>query len=99
MDVMRQGNRKPARRSSVTRRRVLQSGAAMAALPAGVAAGAQPVGPVMAALSGYMGAARERALPDEAAEKTKHHGLDTFAAMISGSHLLPRPAATPFARR
>src|SRR5262245_35978517 len=98
MDVTRQGNRKTARRSSVTRRRVLQSGAAMAALPAGLAAGAAPVGPVMAALSSYMGAARECVLPDEVAEKTKHHVLDTFAAMISGSHLLPGHAAIQFAR-
>src|SRR6516162_253765 len=70
----------------------------MAALPGGLAAGAAPVGPVMAALSHYMGAARERALPDEVAEKTKHHVLDTFAAMISGSHLLPGRAAIQFAR-
>src|SRR6516162_568039 len=70
----------------------------MAALPGGLAAGAAPVGPVMAALSHYMGAARERALPDEVAEKTKHHVLDTFAAMISGSHLLPGHAAIQFAR-
>ena len=75
--MSRQGNRKAARRSSVTRRRVLQRGAAAAALPAGLAAGAQPVGPVMAVLSSYMSAARERALPDDVAEKTKHHVLDT----------------------
>src|SRR6266700_1546567 len=99
MDVTRQGNRKaPRRGSSVTRRRVLQSGAAVAALPAGRAAGAAPVGPVMAALSSYMGAARERALPDEVAEKTKHHVLDTFAAMISGAQLAPGRAAIQFAR-
>src|SRR5215510_13160759 len=98
MPVTRQGNRKTARRSSVTQRRVLQSGAAMAALPAGLGAGAQPVGPVMTALSSYMSAARERALPDEVAEKTKHHVLDTFAAMISGSHLAPGRAAIQFAR-
>jgi len=91
--------RKTVRRgASVTRRRILQSGAAMAALPAGVAAGAQPVGPVMAALSHYMSAARERALPDEVAEKTKHHVLDTFAAMISGAQLAPGRAAIQFAR-
>src|SRR5262249_47362787 len=82
------------RASSVTRRRVLQSGAAMAALPAG----AQPVGPVMAALSHYMSAAPERALPDEVAEKTKHHVLDPFAAMISGAQLAPGRAAIQFAR-
>jgi len=96
--VTRQGNRKTARRSSVTRRRVLQSGAAMAALPGGLAAGGAPVGPVMAALSHYMGAARERALPDEVAEKAKHHVLDTFAAMISGAQLAPGRAAIQFAR-
>jgi 2-methylcitrate dehydratase PrpD len=90
--VTRQGNRK------VTRRRVLQSGAAVAALPAHLAAGATPVGPVMAALSSYMSAARERALPDGVAEKTKHHVLDTFAAMISGSQLAPGRAAIKFAR-
>src|SRR5262245_2647026 len=70
----------------------------MAALPAGVAAGAQPVGPVMAALSHYMSAARERVLPDEVAEKTNHHVLDTFAAMISGAQLAPGRAAIQFAR-
>jgi 2-methylcitrate dehydratase PrpD len=99
MDVTRQGNRKaPRRGASVTRRRVLQSGAAAAALPATLAAGATPVGPVMAALSSYMSAARERALPDDVAEKTKHHVLDTFAAMISGSQLAPGRAAIKFAR-
>src|SRR5262249_35738476 len=98
MDVTRQGNRKTPRRASVTRRRVLQSGAAMAALPAGLAAGGQPGGPVMAALSSYMSAARERAPPGEGAEKPKHHVLDPFAAMISGSHLLPGRAAIQFAR-
>src|SRR5262245_15588350 len=98
MHVTRQGNRKTASRSTGTRRRGRQSGGAMAALPAGVAAGGQPVGPVMAALSSYMSAARERALPDEVAEKTKHHVLDTFAAMISGAHLLPGRAAIQFAR-
>jgi 2-methylcitrate dehydratase PrpD len=97
MDVTRQ-RKAPRRGASVTRRRVLQSGAAMAALPAGVAAGAQPVGPVMAALSHYMSAARERALPDDVAEKTKHHVLDTFAAMISGAQLAPGRAGIQFAR-
>jgi len=58
----------------------------------------QPVGPVMAALSGYMAAAHERPLPDAVIEKTKHHILDTFAAMISGADLLPGQAAIKFAR-
>src|SRR5262252_4402983 len=96
MHVTRQ-RKAPRRGASVTLRRVWQGGAA-AALPAHLAAGAQPVGPVMAALSHYMSAAGERSLPDEVAEKTKHHVLDTFAAMISGSHLLPGRVAIQFAR-
>src|SRR5229473_7086456 len=83
-----------------TRRDVLQGGSAIAAtaLPSGVATGAQPVGPVMAALSAYMHDARDRALPDDVIEKAKHHILDTFAAMISGSELAPGRAAISFAR-
>jgi 2-methylcitrate dehydratase PrpD len=84
----------------VTRRDLLQgSGGAVAtaALP-GLAQGAQPVGPAMAALSAYMSAAPERVLPDAVMEKTKHHVLDTIAAMISGVELLPGQAAIRFAR-
>jgi 2-methylcitrate dehydratase PrpD len=71
---------------------------AATALPLGRTAGAQPAGPVMAALSAYMAGARERALPDEVVEKTKQHVLDTFAAMLSGSELVPGRAAIRFAR-
>ena len=87
------------RDDSVTRRGVLQAGGAMAAtaLPHAVKA-AQPIGPVMAALSDYMAAARNRALPDAVIEKTKHHILDTLAAMISGVELAPGHAALKFAR-
>jgi len=62
------------------------------------AAPQQPVGPAMAALSGYMSAARDRALPDAVIEKTKHHVLDTLAAIISGADLLPGRAAIRFAQ-
>lgn len=55
-------------------------------------------GPVMAALSEYMAAARGRELPDGVAEQTKHHILDTFAAMVSGSELPPGRVAIQFAR-
>src|SRR5215831_1662239 len=48
---------------------------------------------VMQSLSDYMAAAASRALPDEATEHAKHHVLDTLAAMISGSELLPGQAA------
>ena len=53
--------------------------------------------PVMDALSAYMSAAANRVLPAEAAEHAKHHLLDTLAAMISGSQLLPGQAALRYA--
>jgi 2-methylcitrate dehydratase PrpD len=71
---------------------------AATALSSGRATGAQPVGPVMAALSGYMSDARNRPLPAEVIEKAKHHILDTLAAMISGADLAPGRAAIGFAR-
>jgi 2-methylcitrate dehydratase PrpD len=52
----------------------------------------------MNALSTYMSEAAQRALPDEATERTKHHILDTLAATISGSNLLPGQRALQFAR-
>jgi 2-methylcitrate dehydratase PrpD len=93
----------------VTRRSLLElAGLAItaAALPSsGVGASpAQPAnspqasGSVMNALSTYMSEAAQRALPDEATERTKHHILDTLAATISGSNLLPGQRALQFAR-
>ena len=52
----------------------------------------------MQRLSEYMAAARDRSLPDDAIEKTKHHTLDTLAAMVSGSRLAPGKLAIAFAR-
>ena len=52
----------------------------------------------MAGLSGYMAAAKDRSLPPDVVEKAKHHILDTFAAMISGSELPPGRAALALAR-
>lgn len=59
---------------------------------------ADSISPAMARLSSYMSEARRRALPEEVQEKAKHHILDTFAAMVSGSQLLPGQAALKFAR-
>jgi len=56
------------------------------------------VSPTMDKLSRYMSEASERALPDEVAEKAKHHILDTLAAMISGSEIRPGRAAMEFVR-
>jgi 2-methylcitrate dehydratase PrpD len=43
----------------------------------------------MQRLSAYIGAALRRPLPPAVIEKTKHHILDTIAAMVSGSRLTP----------
>jgi len=52
----------------------------------------------MASLSTYMAAAKDRALPPQVVEKTKHHILDTIAAMVSGSELPPGTVALALAR-
>jgi len=52
----------------------------------------------MTRLSSYMSEAGQRALSEEALEKTKHHILDTFAAMVSGAELAPGRFAINFAR-
>lgn len=43
----------------------------------------------MRRVSAYIAAALRRPLPPMVVEKTKHHILDTLAAMVSGSRLLP----------
>jgi len=84
----------------MTRRQLLNRGAlalGAAALPP-MRVLAQTVSPVMTMLSGYMAAAKDRALPADVIEKAKHHILDTFAAMVSGSELPPGKAALALAR-
>jgi 2-methylcitrate dehydratase PrpD len=97
--------------TALTRRALLElAGLALAsaAVPSGAAvakrrvaqdeaAPSQGISPVMEKLSTYMAEAAARALPDEVVEKAKHHILDTFAAMISGSGLPPGRAALQFA--
>ena len=81
------------------RRTLLNAGALVAGaslLPARRSR-AQAVGGVMDTLSRYMAAARERPLPAEVVEHSKHHVLDTVAAMVSGTELLPGHAALRFA--
>jgi 2-methylcitrate dehydratase PrpD len=58
---------------------------------------APKVSEIMQQLSSYMSAAATRPLPEEVSEKAKQHILDTFAAMISGSGLVPGRAALEFA--
>ena len=84
---------------ALTRRDVLRGALTLpfAAIPS-ARVRAQAVSPVMATLSGYMAAAKDRALPPETVEKAKHHILDTIAAMVSGSDLPPGHAALKLAR-
>ena len=84
----------------LNRRRLLQraGGLIAAAFTTRVGRADEPVSPTMIRLSTYMSEAAGRALPDEILEKTKHHILDTFAAMISGSTLLPGQVAIRYAR-
>jgi len=59
---------------------------------------AQSVSPLMATLSDYMAAAKDRALPPDVVDKAKQHILDTIAAIVSGSMLPPGQAALALAR-
>jgi 2-methylcitrate dehydratase PrpD len=86
----------------LSRREVLRCAAIACAMgrlkAAPTFAASTDVSPVMATLSEYMAAVKGRALPAEAIEKAKHHILDTFAAMLSGSKLPPGQAALALAR-
>ena len=70
----------------------------MASVDASSASGPENEGSLIKTLSAYMSEASARALPEEVAEKTKCHVLDTFAAMISGSELPPGRSAVAFAK-
>ena len=50
------------------------------------------------ALASYVASALERPLPPAVLEKTKHHVIDTLAAMVTGSRLKPGEAAIGFVR-
>src|SRR5499425_2124559 len=69
-----------------------------AALPTARLAASEPASLQTSNLSAYMSEAQGRTLPAEVIEKAKHHILDTFAAMISGSELPPGRAALQFAQ-
>jgi 2-methylcitrate dehydratase PrpD len=52
----------------------------------------------MRRLSGYIAEARKGNLPPAVLERTKHHVLDTIAAMVSGSRLLPGRKAISYVK-
>ena len=56
-----------------------------------------PVSPLMRKVAAYVAGAAERPLPAKVQEKTKHHLLDTIAAIISGSRLYPGKQALKYA--
>src|SRR5579871_1640981 len=80
-----------------TRRTLLKTAAALA-VPLRFARAANPPSPVIVKLGNYMSEAANRALPDEVIEKTKHHILDTLAAMVSGTELPPGKVAQAMAK-
>jgi 2-methylcitrate dehydratase PrpD len=57
------------------------------------------ISPLTETLATYMAAAARRPLPPEVVEKTKHHILDSLAAMASGTTLVPGRLAVSFADR
>ncbi len=54
--------------------------------------------PVMERLSTYIAGVLTKKLPGEVAERAKLHLVDTFAAMISGSRLLPGKKAIAYTK-
>jgi 2-methylcitrate dehydratase PrpD len=52
---------------------------------------------VIEVLASYIARASRRKLPAVVEEKTKHHVLDTLAAMVSGARLLPGKKAISYA--
>jgi len=56
------------------------------------------VSPLMQEVAAYIAGALKRPLPGNVVEKTKHHVLDTIAAMVSGAPLLPGRKAIAFAK-
>src|SRR5690349_10540217 len=53
---------------------------------------------MMQEVAAYIAGALKRPLPKEVVEKTKHHVLDTIAAMVSGSRLLPGRKAIAYVK-
>ncbi|HUC99694.1 MAG TPA: MmgE/PrpD family protein [Candidatus Polarisedimenticolaceae bacterium] len=59
---------------------------------------ASEISPIMRRLSSYIASALRQPLPPAVVEKTKHHMLDTIAAIVSGSRLEPGKKAIGYVR-
>jgi 2-methylcitrate dehydratase PrpD len=82
-----------------SRRRLLQSGAAVAALAAcPIRVSAAESSDVTARLARYMVSARDQELPPAVLLECKHRILDTFGAMVSGSRMTPGMMGLKYAR-
>ena len=57
---------------------------------------APEISPIMRRLSSYIASALRGSVPPAVVEKTKHHLLDTIAAMVSGSRLEPGKTAIAY---
>jgi 2-methylcitrate dehydratase PrpD len=60
------------------------------------AGAAEAISPVMQQLAGYCAAVPDAPLPEAVEEKVRHHVLDTIAAMVSGSRLVPGTRALSY---
>jgi 2-methylcitrate dehydratase PrpD len=56
------------------------------------------ISPVMQRVAGYIARALNKPLPEPVVEVTKHHILDTLAAMLSGTKLLPGEMAISYVK-
>src|SRR5450759_5479443 len=65
---------------------------------AGAAGKPDAVSPLMRTVAAYIAQAAQKPLPDAVTEATKHHLLDTLAAMVSGSRLPPGAKAIAYIR-
>lgn len=59
---------------------------------------AAEISPLMQEVAAYIAGALKQPLPTVVVEKTKHHVLDTIAAMVSGSRLLPGKKAIGYVK-
>ena len=57
------------------------------------------ISPLMRELAGYIARALRKPLPAPVAEKTRHHLLDTLAAMITGAKLPPGKMAISYVKK
>jgi 2-methylcitrate dehydratase PrpD len=85
-----------SREQTLSRRRVLQSAGAIAALAVSPIRMAAAEADVTGRLARYMVSAREHALPQNVMIECKHRILDTFGAMVSGSRMNPGVMAVKY---